>query len=239
MKKHIFLTVLMTFFFLDTDAQYFNNIKMGFRFAPMVVANQVEGTKRFKDFTSNGLDVRTSIGPFADVYFGEKYAFSTGLFYSVKSVHYAVKSGFYSDSLFRTNPITKDEIKGGIADFNLQYLQIPISLKLFSGEIARQSIMYIQFGGTLDVKISEKSINTPRNALVQFQDRLPIEQNIFSVADANMLVGVGVEHKIGFSDAIFASFQYQRGLSDINRNNVFRDLSTKNGVFMLEMGLKF
>jgi hypothetical protein len=53
------------------------------------------------------------------------------------------------------------------------------------------------------------------------------------------LVGVGVEHKIGFSDAIFASFQYQRGLSDINRNNVFRDLSTKNGVFMLEMGLKF
>ena len=218
----------------------FYKLKMGFKFSPGFIINYVDASKNFKTFASNGADIRLSLGPVVDMYITDKYAFSTGLWYTVKSINYAISGNFYDNELFKTTPLTTDEIRGTKANFNLQYLQIPITMKIFSDQILQDTPLFLQFGGTLDLKIAEKALDKSRNALFQYQERLASSQSIFSLGDIGLLLGIGGEKSLNRGgDAIFFGIQYQRGLSEINRDRSFGDLVTKNGAFYLDFGIKF
>ena len=218
----------------------FYKLKMGFKFSPGFIINYVDASKNFKTFASNGADIRLSLGPVVDMYITDKYAFSTGLWYTVKSVNYVINGNFYDNELFKTTPLTTDEIRGTKANFNLQYLQIPITMKIFSDQILQDTPLFLQFGGTLDLKIAEKALDKSRNALFQYQERLASSQSIFSLGDIGLLLGIGGEKSLNRGgDAIFFGIQYQRGLSEINRDRSFGDLVTKNGAFYLDFGIKF
>jgi hypothetical protein len=55
-----------------------------------------------------------------------------------------------------------------------------------------------------------------------------------------LLLGIGGEKSLNRGgDAFFFGIQYQRGLSEINRDRTFGDLVTKNGAFYLDFGVKF
>jgi hypothetical protein len=218
----------------------FYKLKMGFKFSPGIIINYVDASKNFKSFASNGANVRLSLGPIADFYITDKYAFSTGLWYTVKSVNYTMHGSFYDNELFKTNPLTVDEVRGTEANFNLQYLQVPMTMKIFSDAILQDTPVFLQFGGTLDLKIAEKALDKSKNALFQYQERLGNSQSVFGFGDVGLLLGIGGEKAISRGgDAFFFGIQYQRGLVEINRNNNFGDLVTKNGAFYLDFGVKF
>ncbi|MCU0470737.1 MAG: hypothetical protein MUF58_19295 [Arcicella sp.] len=219
----------------------FYKLKMGFRFSPGIVINYVDAAKNFKTFASDGANVRLSLGPIADFYITDKYAFSTGLWYTVKSVNYTMHSSFYDNELFKANPLTPDEVRGTGANFNLQYLQLPLTMKIFSDRILDDTPVFLQFGGTFDLKIAEKALDKTRNALFQYQERLPSSQSIFGFGDVGLLLGIGGEKPLSRNggDAFFFGIQYQRGLVEINRERTFGDLVTKNGAFYLDFGVKF
>ncbi|MEA5459656.1 hypothetical protein VB796_11425 [Arcicella sp. LKC2W] len=258
MKNNVFLSLFILLIGFEgfsqrynADANYggnygggffsrFYKLKMGFRFSPGIMINYVEASKNFKGFESNGANVRLSLGPIADFYITDKYAFSTGLWYTVKSVNYSMHGTFYDNELFKTTPLTADEIRGTEANFNLQYLQLPLTMKIFSDNILDDTPVYLQFGGTVDIKIAEKALDKTRNALFQYQERLASSQSIFSFGDVGLLLGIGGEKSISRGgDAFFFGLQYQRGFVEINRSRTFGDLITKNGAFYLDFGVKF
>lgn len=219
---------------------HFYKLKIGFKFSPGFIINYVDAVKNFKTFASDGANVRLSLGPVVDMYITDKYAFSTGLWYTVKSVNYTMHGSFYDNELFKTAPLTAEEIRGTGANFNLQYLQVPITMKIFSDQILQDTPLFLQFGGTLDLKIAEKALDKSRNALFQYQERLPTSQSVFGLGDVGLLVGIGGEKSLNRGgDAFFFGIQYQRGLSEINRDRSFGDLVTKNGAFYLDFGVKF
>ena len=218
----------------------FSKMKMGFKLSPGLIINYVESSKSFKGFESTGGNVRLSLGPVADFYMSDKYAFSTGLWYTVKSVSYSMHQNFYDGELFKTTPLTTDEVRGTESNFNLQYLQLPLTMKIFSDNIVKGTPMFLQFGGTLDLKIAEKALDKNKNALFQYQERLASSQSIFGFGDVGLLLGIGAEKPLGNGgDVFFFGIQYQRGLVEINRERTFGDLVTKNGAFYLDFGVKF
>ncbi len=258
MKNNVFLSLFILLIGFDGFSQGYNyggnyrgnygsnffskfyKLKMGFRFSPGIVVNYVDASKTFRGFDSNGGNIRLSLGPIADFYITDKYAFSTGLWYTVKSVNYSMHSNFYDNELFKTTPLTADEQKGTEANFNLQYLQLPLTMKIFSDNILDNTPVFLQFGGTVDIKIAEKALDKSRNALFQYQERLASSQSIFGFGDVGLLLGIGGEKSISRGgDAFFFGLQYQRGFVEINRNKTFGDLITKNGAFYLDFGVKF
>lgn len=215
-------------------------LKMGFKFSPTVTINEVEASKDFRDLDATGINLKMSLGPIIDFYFTEKYAFSTGLWYTVKGVSYSVGNNFYNNDLFDTYPLNADERIGTKAAFNLQYLQVPVTLKIFSDGVFSDTPVYLQFGGTFDLKIAEKPIDKTSNPLYQYSQRVGNQPSIFNLGDINLLLGFGVEKRMGGGDDSFIfGIQYQRGLTEINHSKGFSDLITKNGLIMLDLGLKF
>lgn len=256
MKKNVILALFMLIGITKGLAQFGNSYRtgygqgsvglfygarIGFKFSPGIVANSVEGLKNFKTATSDGVGLRMTVGPIADFYFSQNYAFSTGLLYTVKSVNYAVGSSFYSNEVFTAKPLTSDETKSANASYNLQYLQIPATIKIFSSQIMdNRTPIYLQFGGTFDVKIAEKALDKISNPIYQYQQRLPNLPSVFTFGDINMLIGLGTEIPISANgDVIFVGLQYQRGLTQINNSPEFADLMTKNTLIGLDFGIRF
>jgi len=254
MKKNVFLSLFILLGVYQAYSQNYNfesnsgsgffsrfyKLKIGFKFSPGFIINYVDASKDFKTFASNGANVRLSLGPVVDIYITDKYAFSTGLWYTVKSVNYTIHGSFYDNELFITTPLTKDEIRGTEANFNLQYLQLPITMKIFSDEILQGTPLFLQFGGILDLKIAEKALDKSRNPLFQYQQRLASSQSIFGLGDVGLLLGIGGEKLINRGgDTFFFGIQFQRGFLEINRDHSFGDLVTKNGAFYLDFGVKF
>ncbi len=259
MKKNVFIALFILWSGLGAFSQRYNSnanygggnggsgflgnfykMKMGFKFSPGLIINYVESSKNFKGFESTGGNIRLSLGPVVDFYMSEKYAFSTGLWYTVKSVNYTMHRTFYDNELFKSTPLTPDEAIGTESNFNLQYLQLPITFKIFSDKILDDTPLYLQFGGTLDLKIAEKALDKTRNPIFQYQERLASSQSVFGFGDIGLLVGIGAEKPLSRGgDVFFFGIQYQRGLIEVNRDKTFGDLITKNGAFYLDFGVKF
>ena len=258
MKKNAFLVLFILLIIAKANAQNyligssyqamtkefwggrFSNMSLGFKFSPSITFNSLDASKDFKNMSSGSAQLRMTVGPIADFYFAEKYAFSTGLWYTAKGLSYNVYNGFYDSQVFVQKPLTSDEIKASSAEFNLQYLQVPLTIKMFSGQVIPDMPMFIQFGGTLDVKIAEKAINPVKNALVHYRDRVDANSSIYGFGSANLLLGIGFEKPFGQgTDALFFGLQYQRGLGEINRGNAFDNLATKTGQLVIDFGIKF
>ncbi len=254
MKKNVLLSLFILLGVFQAYSQRYNSeqnygdgffsrfykLKIGFKFSPGFIINSVDASKNFRTFYAKGVNVRLSTGPVFEMYITDKYAFSTGLWYTVKSVNYTMHGSFYDNELFKNTPLTKDEIRGTESNFDLQYLQIPLTMKIFSDQIVQDIPLFLQFGGTLDLKIAEKALDKSRNALFQYQQRLATSQSVFALGDVGLLLGIGGEKLINRGgDAFFFGIQYQRGLTEINRTRSFADLATKNGAFYLDFGVKF
>lgn len=205
------------------------NLKLGFRVGTFVSSNSVEGTGRFLNTQNNGAAIRLSVGPVADYFFAEKYAFSTGLFFAVKQAGFFVPKSFFDD----TFPAAGQSRE---ASYNIQYVQIPATLKLFTEELAPNTRLMIQFGASADIKVAEKALRPSTNVLQAYYSQQN-KQRMFGFGDASLVLGIGAEYDLGrASDALSLTLTYNRGLVDVARD---RDLFSKNNLFGVELGLKF
>jgi len=211
-------------FFLMTSAA-FAQWEIGLKLTPSIAGNRVVAPDNF-NFKNLNAKTHFGGGVIADYFFTENYAFSTGLIYNARGAGVS----------YNYTPATGARLQGS-DEFSIQYLEIPVTLKLYTNDIATDTKVYFQAGGSLDPRISAKVNN----------DKLDANDNKntkhFNFMDISVLIGAGAEKQVGESTKVFGGLSYHRGLADID--NYYEDqfgtknIEIKNSYFALDLGLKF
>jgi len=236
MKNNAILAFLLLGLGFTAKAQD-SKFRLGIRFAPNLAMTRVLDVKDNDgiSFENNSLGLRFSAGLTGDFYFGKNYSFYTGLWYSVQRA--GVKFSQAGDI-------------SGKAVHNLQYVQVPIALKLFTNEIATDTKLYFVLGGTAGLKINEKELEweISENAKSSGDFSKPGAGNAYSYLDAGLLLGAGAEMQMGENTTLFGGLSYNRGLVNIQSDRgPFNDPDKKSADFFkvttsllsLEIGIKF
>ena len=187
--------------------------KIGIKLSPTLSTNRIKYDGKDKAFSSDGVGGRFVFGPIYDHFLTENYSFSTGLLYAPKRVGLEIRQGGTSTT----------------ESYRLQYLQLPVTLKLFTNELALDTRLFFQLGGLFDIKISEKA-----DADVPVVDR-------FQFFDAGVHLGIGVEHRLGYNTVLFGGFFYNRGLVNAaaKTTGLADKLRINNDLLGLDLGVKF
>ncbi|MBC8111790.1 MAG: PorT family protein [Verrucomicrobia bacterium] len=221
MKKIIFLCLFLSLslFAVAQDS----NVKIALRLAPNLSFTGVtpEAGGYYDGSESAGTGFKIAFGPSFDFFFQENYAFSTGLWYNVKS----------SNVRFVQNPTAPEPQSTVESKYNLQYVTIPATIKLFTNEVADDLRIYFQVGGTIDIKLSEKNKNN-----VVFGTK-----PLYKPVNIGPYLGIGAELVISEANIAFAGLNYSRGILQTLTNNIEFDdnIKTQTSQFALEFGLKF
>ncbi len=203
-------------------------IEMSVRFAPSLNINTAAGVGDYAGFLDNGTGVRMSVGPTLDYFFfKDRYAFSTGLWYTIKRSGFQMP-GSFGESRLRPGAPYKESI------YNLQYVQVPATVKLFANNIAPGIRLYMQTGGLLSLKLAERALQQERNGLYLAESGGSRRQ--YGFGDIELLLGTGIQYKINDTNAFNIGVSYQRGLVNVARAN---QLTSKNRVVALDLGFKF
>jgi hypothetical protein len=201
-------------------------VKIGLRVAPGLSLNSVTdkiGTDSAV-FSKNGAGMSFSGGVNLDFFFSDNYALMTGLWYTSKSAKLKI-----TDQTDASNTLTQS--------VSLQYVQLPLALKVYTNELATNMKLFFTLGGTVDVKIAEKlkKTNEPLYAAIY--------ENAYMPLNIGILVGAGTEYQTGGNIILFGGLYYNRGLLGQFKNTdlfKYKD-NAKYGISSvnLEVGAKF
>ncbi|GAB4397934.1 MAG: hypothetical protein OHK0053_15460 [Microscillaceae bacterium] len=183
MKKH-FVRLLLVLALGSLGWAQAQDVKIGLTFSPTISFIQAsnEGSS---DVSSAGAALRFNFGPVFDFNIkDDKYYFSTGLIYVTKRANLEFSSALGTSEL----------------NYNLQYLQIPLTMKLYTNEIISGGRIFFQLGPALELKIAEKDKTEDSDD--------PID---FTVIDTPIILAAGMEFDLG-ENKLFGSIGYQRGL---------------------------
>ncbi|MBW3129793.1 porin family protein [Hymenobacter profundi] len=173
-------------------------------------------------------------GVIIDYFFGQNYAFSSGLFLTGKGGTVS-----YLDPAKNL----RYEQKIGI-----QYLEVPISLKLFTNDISEGTKVYFQVGGTLAGAIAaridgEKYYTDPGTSTPGTPPTESRASKHVIIPDVGLLGGAGVEYLLGQSTRLIAGLSYHHGIVNIDRyfdnTRKFNNVTLKNSEVALDLGIKF
>ena len=202
-------------------------LRMGFQLSSTLSSNRVLASGNMESFTGDGPAVRLRLGPVADFFFSDKYAFSTGLIYAVKRAAFAHSAGF--------SGLLNPPLVATASAFNLQYLQLPLTFKLYTNELAPYLRSYMQFGVLGEMKLKEKPLDPAQNPLYQFS-RSQGNGRSFGPVDASLLLSLGGEYQYGQTDVVYVGISYQRGLVNVAKPD---QLQSKSSGLSLDLGIKF
>lgn len=208
MKKFLFISLIL--FSMASYAQ--TNISL--KFAPLISSNRV--TNDQLDAENDGTSFKFSLGVVVDQPLSDTYSFSSGLIYVPKRVAFIEKD---------TAGVSFTE------EYKTQYLQIPLTLKLFTNEVAPDVKVFFQIGAGLEFKVFDEKEDPSYNAIEKF-----------AAFDIPVILGSGIEYRAGINTTLFAGVSYQRGLTNvINSTNLglYDDLEVRNTVVSFDLGVKF
>lgn len=176
-------------------------------------------------------------GLIVDYFFGENYAFSTGLFLTGKGGTVSYTDKAVVGGVVGVTPVRVNQ------KIAIQYLELPGTIKLFTNELAPATRLYFQLGGSLAVPIATR-INDDKFYKDPYDNNNETQASSHVLAiDVNALLGAGVEYQLGHSTKLLAGISYHRGLVDLDRyfekNRGFSQVTIKNNVFALDLGMKF
>ncbi|ALI99282.1 porin family protein [Rufibacter tibetensis] len=205
-------------------------IEIGVKVSPSVTSTRTIAKEQY-NFKNDGARVGFGMGVIADYFFGANYAFSSGLIYNIKGGNVAYD--------YRQSSGTTQTIIEGSDDINLQYLEIPVSIKLFTNEISAGTRVYFQAGTSLNTllaaKVNDRKVDNDTG------DRFTQRFNTFEIG---AILGAGVEKQLGQSTKLFGGLSYHRGLTDVDDDyyaSIFSDskVELKSSSFALDFGVKF
>ncbi|MBN2486689.1 MAG: PorT family protein [Bacteroidales bacterium] len=160
-----------------------------------------------------------------DRYFAKNYAFSTGLSLGSQGGKLS-----YADTIVITTQ--DDEVlvpKGTTIEYNLQYLTIPVGLKLRSNQIG-YSTFFANLGLTGQINMKSKASSNNTNGLAG--DVMKDEINLFNLG---YHFGGGIEYSLGEDTALLAGIMYQNGFVDVTQLKP----KTPSRVVSLRIGIMF
>jgi hypothetical protein len=192
--------------------------KLGLKFSPLFSSHKISLKSDQLEVFQGKTATRMSIGLIVDHPFTDTYFLSSGLIYLPKRVS-----------------INLEEEDGGTAptnpfeSYDLNYLQIPLSLKLFTNEIAPDISLFFQVGLILEFKIFDQALNEDYEFISKF--------NFFDTA---AIIGAGIEYRLGINTIFFTGISLQKGLINIiNRTNPEYPLVIRNQIVSIDVGMKF
>ncbi|MEM8567830.1 MAG: porin family protein [Bacteroidota bacterium] len=213
MSKYILIICLSFLSIFSANGQF----KLGIQFSPTLSTNRIEANSDSLNLDTDGTGLRMAFGPIIDYQIKDNYYFSSGLLFVSKRV------GIESTRVDRSGLPNRET-------YSLQYLQIPVSLKLFTNEVSIDKKFYVQLGTTLEFAIDEKS-KEDENFLIED----------FALFDSSLLLGFGLEYRLGVNTTLFGGFSYHRGLANVVSEQVAldTDITMKNDYLGLDLGIKF
>jgi hypothetical protein len=224
--KKLFLTAAA----LTLAPAAFAQVEIGLKVSPSISYLRTDSPSA-TSFSSESSKFSFGGGIFMDYFFGENYAFNTGLFLTGKggTISYTDRSGSATA-----------RVEQKIA---MQYLEVPLTVKLFTNEVAPDTRIYFQVGGSLAIPVQTR-INGQKNYIDPFNsnNETSAGSHVFDL-DANIIGGVGAEYQLGQSTKFLAGLSYHHGLIDTDRyfekTRNFDNVNIKNSIFSLDLGLKF
>lgn len=208
---------------LQDRMEHWHPVEISFQLLTSMSWNSASGNGAAAYTKNLGSGLRTTVGPNIDLYFlPDRYAFGTGMWYTIK------RAGFSQPADRLTTPATKSRTSA----FNLQYLQIPLTMKLMSNTLFPTGRAYVQYGGTMDFKLAETPIDYANNYIYQRDGN--IDQ--FTSAGLSLLLAVGYMHRVSRTNDLIMTMQYQRSLTD---NAVPDNVWSINQHFAFGLGLSF
>ena len=236
MKKSLFILL----FFSTLLASNAIDFRIGLRFAPNLSITSLSYDPNNNDnvnveFSNSGsTGLRYSFGPIVELGLTENFGIMTGAWFTPKRV------------AFRS--ISSDTSSQFDIVYNLQHVRIPMALKMHTNDIILGARLYFTLGGTMDVKVSEKSVEDAGDKLDAYLEDVN-KNNFFIPVDFMLLLGTGLEFDLGSSTTVFGGITYNRGLiNQINpslkslndsADKLTSELQIRNNLFEIEVGLKF
>ena len=205
-KLHITLVCLLL-----ASAPAWGQYKIGIKVSPGVTYNRISTLDSTQSWGTHTGAASVVVGPVIDVSFANNYYFSTGVWFATRQL--AARPSTMAESGIR----------------NLQVIQLPLSIKLYTDEVTLDTRLYVQMGGIAEIKIDEQ---------------MPVPQSYVPVANlfnGSMLFGTGLEYRWGVNTLLFAGFSYQLGLFNVISYNTTAatGYDLKNDLVSLDIGIKF
>ena len=215
MKK---IFILLAFFV--SSHHLFSQVKIGINLSPAIGYSRValNSDEKGLDVSSNGAGIGFIAGPELSFYLGknQNYSIATGIWYSVKKASYKTT---YKVASGDTNVTS---------NYNLQYLQLPLTFKLYTNEIATDMKLYFQLGSSLDIKIGGKEVGKK----IKDTDR-------FKPVDASVILGAGVRYALGENTAFLIGLRYTRGFINSVKSDEADKFKINNDMISLDFGIQF
>lgn len=210
MKKFILVAALMMSA-IYSQAQ----LKIGLMVAPEISYGQVDHSSELTNIESDGSTLLGRFGLEFDYMGSDTYAFSTGLLYSPKRL--ALKGTAAGQTITE--------------EYKIQYVQVPITVKLFTSEIQPDLKAYFQLGFLAEVLVNDEPLE---------DDHVLVDE--FQFFDLAFTAGAGVEYGAGVNTIIYGGLCYDMGLVNVVKefdSESSDDLSAKMRGWSLKLGLKF
>jgi len=206
-KLHKFIfSFFVTIFFIFI--QHSPSLSQGIRFGIFFDPNIAWMKPDISDVENAGTRMGFKVGLSFEKYFTENYAFFSGI--SIQHLGGKLK---YADSIsFTAQSITEMLPEGSTITYKLQYVSVPLGLKLKTNEIG-----YLTYYGNLGL-YPQMLIKATGDVLQSniANSSIKDEVNIFNLG---YYIGMGVEYSLGGSTAICIGLYYTNGFLDVTTDH--------------------
>jgi hypothetical protein len=173
----------------------------------------------------NGSIIHMNAGLNMDYYFAENYAFALG--FGINNIGGKL---LYADStIFLSKGDTLLLEPGQSTKLNLQYIEIPIGLKLKTEELG-YATYFLQLGFNPMFRLNAKATSDEASF-----DKEDVSESII-LFNLGYHVGIGVEYKLGGSTALIGGLRWTGGLTNVTDND---RANVKTNVLSLHLGVLF
>jgi hypothetical protein len=189
------------------QAQDEKKLKIGFQFTPEVTWLKAKSLT----IENKGSKVGFNFGPVFDYSFGDNYAFTTGI--NISRSNGGLR---YKDTTYFNSQPDKLYDKGSNVDYRLQYIEIPLALRLKTNEIGYMTYFGV-FGLVPAINISAKgSFENSATPSVKIEPE-KINKDV-TLPNASMLISAGAAYSLSTNTSAFFSVNFYNGLIDVTRN---------------------
>jgi hypothetical protein len=194
-------------------AQKSTEIKLGLKIAPNISFLSPSTT----GYSYEGVKIGAVIGLVSDIYFSERYAFSTGLNFNLLGGKIN-----YPDKVITG---AKDTVKGTTnSNDSFIYIEIPLMIKMFTKKFGDFSFFgQLGFGTGFRISARAKTEFTGDNGYTLSEKKDIMNQT--TLIRESVLIGIGSEVSIDQSTRIFFGLGYSNSL-----NNVLTGYNTRSGL---------